>query len=105
MSIFFVQCNFGDKVTNRHSDLCEIICSGFWIYYPLNQRKKFILMIMNAQRPVYLEGVAAQCTRETFKQVTSITVFIEFYFEFNVYYCFVHILGYQDLIFILCDSS
>lgn len=74
MSIFYVQCNSGDKVTNRHANLCNLIYSGSWIY-SLNQRKIIILMIMNAQQAVYLEGVAAQCTRETFKKVKFIIIF------------------------------
>lgn len=60
-------------VTNRYSNLSDLMYEN-WYLYPSDLQKYFVLMILNAQTPVYLEGISIHCTRETFKKVKFITI-------------------------------
>lgn len=71
MIVFFPLCDFGDKVTNRFTSLCDSYYEILWYHLPLAQQKHIILMILNAQRPIYLDGFMVQCTREMFKKVRN----------------------------------
>lgn len=74
MIMFYFLCEFGDKATNRFFDLRDSIY-GNWYLYPVDQQKYFILMILNANKPVYIEGFVIQCTRETYKKVKLVSIF------------------------------
>lgn len=70
MILFFLLCNFGENVTNRFNGLRYSICDE-WYLYPVDQQKYFILMILDANNLVYLDGFAIHITRELFKKVKS----------------------------------
>lgn len=72
MSIFYLLCHFGDKVTDHFDSLSDSYYEVLWYRLPVKQQKYFILLILNAQKPIYLEAFTLQNTRETFKKVISI---------------------------------
>lgn len=63
-------------VTNRYSNLISLMYEELWYLFPLDQQKYFILMILNERKPVYLEKIATQCTRETFKGVIDSSILV-----------------------------
>lgn len=63
MIVFFPLCDFGDKATNQFISLSDSYYEMLWYKLPVDQQKYFILMISDAQEPVYLVGFIAQCTR------------------------------------------
>lgn len=67
--MFFLVCDFGDKVTNELTSLCDSYFETLWHPLPVELQKYFILSILNAQTPIYLEGFGVYSTRETFKKV------------------------------------
>lgn len=74
MILFFLLCDFGEKVTNRLTGLSDSIYDISWYLYPVHQQKYFFLMILNANKPVYVEGFFVKITRESFKQVKRMKV-------------------------------
>lgn len=72
MLIFYLLCHSGDKVTDHFNTLNDSYYEVLWYRLPVKQQKYFILLILNAQKPIYLEGFSIQNTRETFKKVISI---------------------------------
>lgn len=67
--MFFLLCDYGDKVTNRFALLGDSYYNLLWYCLPVNQQKYIILSILNAKTPIYLEGSAIHSTREAFKKV------------------------------------
>lgn len=72
--LFYLLCNFGNKVTDQIVSLSDSYFEALWYHLPVDQQKYFILMISNAQRPIYMEGFTTQNTCEKFKSVTSMTL-------------------------------
>lgn len=73
MTMFYFLCDFGDEATNVFIGLSNSIYDHWYLHH-VDQQKYFILMILNANKPVYMEGFAIQCTRETFKKVESLLI-------------------------------
>lgn len=71
--LFYMLCNFGDEVTDAFLDLNESIYDLLWYQLPVDQQKYVILMIFNANHPVYLEGLVIRSVRETFRKVENFT--------------------------------
>lgn len=69
--LFYLFCDFGDKVTDQFSGSSVKIYNVLWYQYPVDQQKHFILMILDANKPVYIQGFFVQSTRESFKKVKS----------------------------------
>lgn len=66
----FLFCYFGDEVTSRFIEISDLTYDCPWHLYPNKLRKNFKLMMLVAQKPVYLEGIAGiKCTRIMFKKV------------------------------------
>lgn len=72
--VFFKLCDFGDKITYQLTAVSDLYFELSWYHLPVDLQKYFILMIMNAEKPVYLEGFVIQCTREVFKKVRTIKI-------------------------------
>lgn len=67
--MFYLLCDFGEQMANRFSGLSSAIYDVFYLY-SVDQQKYFILMILNANKAVYLEGfVIESLTINTFKNV------------------------------------
>lgn len=69
LGIFYLVCDFGDKVTYEFTSMCDSYFDTLWLHLPVDLQKYFILAILNAETPVYLEGFGVHSTRETFKKV------------------------------------
>lgn len=67
--MFFLLCDYGNKVTSRFAALGDSYYGILWYYLPVYQQKYIILSILNAKTAVYLEGCAIHSTREAFKKV------------------------------------
>lgn len=65
MAWLFSFCTFGNSWTVRFCQLDGMIFEGPWYLLPIDMQKKLPLMIMVAQKPVYMKRFAEfQCTRE-----------------------------------------
>lgn len=73
--LFFLLCDYGGRATNQFTSLGDSCFKMSWYHLPANQQKYLVLMIANAERPVYLEGFVIQCTREIFKKVRNGSIY------------------------------
>lgn len=72
LPFFYLLCNSGGKVTAAFVDLNESIYRMSWYLYPMECQTNVLVMVMMANKPVYLGGFSSlKCSRETFKQVDS----------------------------------
>lgn len=63
-------CNFGDNVTTEFDHINETIYYFDWQSLPLELKKYLPLMMLLAQKPIYMRGLGrVQCTREMFGKV------------------------------------
>lgn len=66
----YLVCSFGDQVTNRLIEISDMIFGCAWYQYPIDVRKSQLMMMMSAQRPIFIEGFPNyKCTLDTFKKV------------------------------------
>lgn len=101
MILFLMMCNFGDKVTNRFSDFSYSAYKVLWYQCPVNQQKYFILVILNGNKPVYLEGFVIQSTYLTFQKVNPMNIRWKLKLkEIRLYF-----LGHQHSFLIFFGSS
>lgn len=49
-------CYFGEMSTQSHVEMSDGLNTFDWHELPVNLQKYFLLMIMNAQRPIYYHG-------------------------------------------------
>lgn len=65
-----VLCLFGDDVTKRFAEAIDSIYLCSWDEFPLDSQKLFPMVLMLAQKPVYIHGyMNVRCTRESIKIV------------------------------------
>lgn len=68
--LLYLLCNYGERVTEAYSDLNEQVYEQNWYLCPSKLQLNFVLVLMTAQRPVYLEGFTGiTCSLETYKKV------------------------------------
>lgn len=81
----FVVCHFGDEVRIHFEALNESITQCVWYEFPLEMQKCMPMMIQMAQKPVFIGTFGEiHCTREVFKKVYSIILFIGHIIKFNL---------------------
>lgn len=72
----YVKCYFGDEVTYHFGAIDESINQCTWYLFPLEMQQFLPMMIILAQKPVYVgEFGKIHCTRTTYKNVS-------FHFEY-----------------------
>lgn len=70
LSALYVLCYLGDLVTHRFLEVADKAYRTSWTFLPLDQQKKFIIIIAMAQKRVYVRGYAQiRSTREIFMNV------------------------------------
>lgn len=63
-------CYFGHEVTVGFETVYDSIYQCSWDEFPVEIQKIQAVMIMNAQKPVYIQGfMNTKCSREMFKKV------------------------------------
>lgn len=66
----FCICETGQNVSNQFSKLSEDILKCDWYWLPHKLQRMFIIIMINAQEPVFIRGFGnIKCTRTSFKQV------------------------------------
>lgn len=70
LPLFYLLCDFGENVSIASGQLDGALFGHSWYLCPNNIQRCFMIMMMLAQKPVYMEGFARlYCSRETFKSV------------------------------------
>lgn len=73
ITVCFVLCHYGERVTIEYEKINISIYRMCWYSMPIGVRKKLPTMMAMSQRPVYLKGFATiQCTHEFFANVILI---------------------------------
>lgn len=81
-----VLCLFGDGVTSQLELINYSIKQTSWNVFPLETQKHLIIMLINSQRPVYIQGfMNTKCTREVLAKVDFHNLI---YFEQGIYLTF-----------------
>lgn len=71
----FVYCFFGKLATDSYGEMATCLFESNWQVLPIDLRKYLILMIGNAQRPLYYHGFKiAVLNLETFLKVGTIQI-------------------------------
>lgn len=81
LSNLFVYCYLGKMVTDHFLAYADYVYNTNWQKLPVNLRKFIILMIQNAQRPLYYHGFhVMRLDLETFTKVSlpypTISIFL-----------------------------
>lgn len=73
----YLVCSFGNQVTDRLIEINDMMFGCAWYQYPIELRRSQ-LMMMSAQRPIYIEGFPnSKCTLDTFKEVNHAQSFLK----------------------------
>lgn len=73
----YLICFFGDEVTTHFEDVNESIYLCDWYLFPLIMQKSLPPMMILAQKSLYIGNFGpVHCTRDTFKNVSTKTVYI-----------------------------
>lgn len=68
----FAYCYFGKLATQSFEDMADAFYESNWQNLPINLQKYMILMIANAQKPLYYHGYGlAVLNLETFTAVSQ----------------------------------
>lgn len=71
----FVYCFFGKLATESYDEMATALFESNWQVLPINLRKYVILMIGNAQRPLYYHGFKiAVLNLETYLKVRTFQI-------------------------------
>lgn len=69
--IFFLYCEFGERVTNEFLELDNVVCQWEWYLLPLNVQRMLPNILLITQTPVILNGFGEFfCTRDAFRRVS-----------------------------------
>lgn len=83
MYILYVYCYFGIKSTESHEEMSECFYECNWLELPFELQKYFVVMIANAQRPMYYHGFdVAILNLETFSKARKR---IKYFFFWSTY--------------------
>lgn len=73
LPLFYMLCDFGEHVTIASGRLNTSFYSNSWYLCPIEMQRYFLVILLAAQKPLYMEGFARlNCSRETFKRVNNI---------------------------------
>lgn len=82
----YMVCSFGDRVTNRFVEINDLMYSSVWYLYPIKLRKYPYMVILIANKPVYLKAYPSfYCTLETFKKVFNDPMYWPFIDKFFIF--------------------
>lgn len=56
VSILFIYCYYGKIATDSYGGIADALYQANWQDLPIEYQKYFIIMIANAQRPLYYHG-------------------------------------------------
>lgn len=71
--IYFI-CIVGDSVSSRFETINGLLYQSKWYLYPNKLQKHLLFMMINAQKPVHLEGFSfIQCNCKAFTKVRPLT--------------------------------
>lgn len=56
LSQLFLYCYFGKMATTNYEQIAHCMYECNWIELPVEMQKYFVLMITDAQRPIYYQG-------------------------------------------------
>lgn len=66
----YLLCHVGDTLTQRYEGLRSITYNLDWYLYPLNTQKNMQMIMILAEKKVYLKGFGGiGCDRNVFKKV------------------------------------
>lgn len=72
ISSLFAYCYFGKIATNSYDQMAECLYDCNWHELDLQHQKYILVMMMNAQRPIYYNGFGvADLNLETFTTVSD----------------------------------
>lgn len=57
MFILYAYCSYGDRTTSNYAGFADVLYETNWYELPIQNQKYFILMMSNAQEPVYYHGM------------------------------------------------
>lgn len=68
----FVLCWLGNLVTDYFEQIGNVVYQGAWPLYPIELRKKLPVIILIAQKPIYISGFGIiVCSLESYKVVCN----------------------------------
>lgn len=68
---------FGNETTTRFEEIHQSLCQCPWNEFDLEIQKLLPLILMVAQKPIYLQGyMSVKCTREFMKTVFLMRIFL-----------------------------
>lgn len=57
-SVLFLNCYFGEKAANSYLDMAQhFYMMSAWYKLPIDLQRYYVLMMANAQRPTYYDGL------------------------------------------------
>lgn len=66
----FIVCELGERMSNMFKSFNETLYQSNWYEFPIEIRRMFALVLMDAQQTVMIEGFAnTLCARKSFKKV------------------------------------
>lgn len=80
----FLFCYFGKMATESFELMADCFYDGNWQDLPIASQQFFILMIGNAQRPLYYHGFGvAVLNLETYNDVNKLTPMLRFHSKYK----------------------
>lgn len=105
ISLIFIFCELGERVTDGFNELNDVICTLDWYTFPIKRQQMFQTILIAFQQPVIFQAFGSiSCTRDVFKRVSSANKYFKsssIYLQ-NIYS---PVLGCQRCMFILYDAS
>lgn len=82
----YLYCFFGIKATMSFVQMADTLFECNWQVLPVHFQKYWILMIKNAQKPIFYHGFGmAVLNLETFSKVSTFQMKIKFFYYFSVF--------------------
>lgn len=88
-SNLFMYCYFGHNATDSYTAIADCLFELKWYNQPLNLQKQFIVIIQNAQQPIYYDGFGvAHLNLNTYCKVNILTIYDLNRLKIDFHFCF-----------------
>lgn len=83
LMLLFCYCELGEIVTNQFNMFDNELCRYDWYLFSIEMQRIFLIVMSNTQNSTTIRGYGnIVCTRDAFKQVKFIRLFIRFVYKF-----------------------